>query len=144
MVGDVNAMLVLGMAIGGVMAGSLTRSGREKWHMVLVPLLCAPAIALFPLTGPRAGGALAVIGGVGAAAMVPVTISLGQRLLPHRTSLVSGLLLGGAWAVAILGPVLADHALRERSLGLGWTFAGVAVLLALSGLSALPFPRRLP
>ncbi|MHC5024485.1 MAG: MFS transporter [Planctomycetota bacterium] len=88
-VGNLNALIVLGMAVGGLTAGALVPSGREKWPMVLVPLAGAPCIAAFPEASLWSGYGLAVLAGVGFAAMIPVTISVGQRLLPHRTSLAS-------------------------------------------------------
>jgi FSR family fosmidomycin resistance protein-like MFS transporter len=139
-VGNLNALVILGMAVGGLAAGALTRAGREKGPLVLVPILFAPMVALFPLAGLRLGYGLALLAGIGFASMIPVTLSLAQRLLPHRTSLASGLMLGGAWTVAMSGPILAERSLDR--FGLGPTFAFVAALLALSGLVALPLPRR--
>ena len=52
-------------------------------------------------------------------------------MLPHRTSLASGLMMGGAWTVATLGPRLAE--LGTSRIGLEATFAVTAVLLVLSG-----------
>jgi FSR family fosmidomycin resistance protein-like MFS transporter len=136
--GNLNALLVVGMAIGGLIAGSLTRVGRERWPMVLVPILFAPFIGLFPLASVEGGYVLAILAGIGFAAMIPVTISVSQRLLPHRTSLASGLMLGGAWTLAVAGPALAEVGIHTPALGLGGTFVLTAVLLALSGLVCLP------
>jgi FSR family fosmidomycin resistance protein-like MFS transporter len=133
-VGNLNAMLILGMAIGGVSAGAMIRVGREKWPMTLVPILAAPCVALFPWVGVSGGYALAVISGLGFAAMVPVSISLAQRLLPHRTSLASGLMLGGAWMLAFVGPRGAEYCLSTLNLGLPATFGLTAATLAISGV----------
>jgi MFS family permease len=129
------------MAIGGLVAGAVVRPGREKWPLVVVPLLGAPFVAIFPMAGIQAGYLLAVLAGIGFAAMIPVTMSVAQRLLPHRTSLASGMMLGGAWAVAVVGPVIAERCLEAPAIGLDRTFGLTAVLLALSGIVCLPLRR---
>ncbi len=141
--GNLNAMLLVGMLIGGMSAGALVKPGREKWPMILVPLLFAPCIALMPLAGLTAGYALAIGCGLAFAAMIPVSISLAQRMLPHRTSLASGLMLGGAWAVAFIGPRAAEWCMASGGLSLTTTFAITAGLLALSSVVCLPMSSTL-
>lgn len=143
-VGNLNAFMVAGMALGGLMAGFLIRPGREKWPMVWVPILFAPAIWYLPHTPIAAASLLSSLAGIGFSSMVPIGIAVGQRLLPHRTSLASGLMLGGAWAVAFVGPLLAQQGIMRW--GIEATFARAAVALALSGLIILPtrFKTELP
>jgi MFS family permease len=136
--GSLAALLVLGMAVGGLTAGTLIRQGREKWPLVMLPIIFAPIVALFGGASLLQGYALAVLAGIGFASMIPVTLSLAQRLLPHRTSLASGLMLGGAWTVAAVGPRLAEYCLGTLDLGLPRTFQLTAVLLAISGVVCLP------
>ena len=107
-VGNLNAAMLAGMAIGGLAAGVFVRTGKEKWPMVLVPVLFAPVIGLFPFLPVAAGYVLAVAAGIGFASMIPVTIALAQRLMPRQTNLASSLMMGGAWAVALLGPACAE------------------------------------
>lgn len=138
--GNLQALMMVGMAIGGLTAGLLVRAGREKWPIVLIPMLIAPCVALLPRASLGQAYALAVAAGIGFAALIPVTIGLAQRLLPHRTMLASGLMLGGAWALAISGPRLAEWCLDETNglgLGLPDTFGLAAILLAVSGLVGL-------
>ena len=132
--GTINGAVIVGMLIGGLSAGWLIRPGREKWPLVFAPLVGVPALALFPMAEVWAGRALAVLAGIGFAAMVPVTMSVAQRLLPHRTSLASGLMLGGAWSMAFLGPIGAQYCLEDLKLSLETTFGIVAGLLATAGL----------
>jgi hypothetical protein len=129
------------MGAGGLVAGLLILPGREKRFFVLIPLLMAPAIALFPLSGRAGSYALAVAAGIGYAAVLPLGISLAQRLLPHRTSLASGLMMGGAWSVAMFAPPAAQWSLSV--LGLDRSFMVVACLLALSGGLGALLPSRL-
>ncbi len=133
-----NALMILGMAIGGMASGWVVKQGREKWPLVLAPIVCAPAVALFGVAPLWLAYGLAVLAGIGFAATVPVTLGLGQRLLPHRTSLASGLMLGGAWAVAAVGPPLAQYCLGSLELSLAVTFALTGGLLVISGLVCLP------
>ena len=132
-----NALLIAGMATGGLIGGVLVRNGREKWPQVLIPLIFAPLIALFGKASLGLGYVLAVCAGVAFAAMIPVTLSLAQRLLPHRTSLASAIMLGGAWMVAAAGPLLAEYCLGTLNLGLSRTFGLTAVLLVASGIVCL-------
>ena len=136
--GNLNAMLLVGMLIGGISAGALVKAGREKWPMILVPLLFAPCIALMPLADISVGYGLAAGCGLAFAAMVPVSISVAQRMLPHRTSLASGLMLGGAWALAFIGPRAAEWCMASAGLSLTTTFTLTAALLAISSLVCLP------
>ena len=135
--GTLAALIVLGMAIGGLIAGTLVGQGREKWPLVIVPIVFAPMIVLFGEATLVSGYLLAVLAGVGFASMIPVTLSLAQRLLPHRTSMASGLMLGGAWTIAAVGPRLAEYCLGTQQLGLPRTFQITAALLALSGVVCL-------
>ena len=134
--GNLNAATFAGMAVGGFSSGALIPGGSEKKPLIVMPLLFAPVIAFFPMSGPPLGMLLAFAAGVGFAAMVPVTTALAQRLMPSRTSLASGLMLGGAWSVGMLGPVLAQISISE--VGIDRTFYLVASLLAVSGILALP------
>ncbi len=139
-VGNLNAATLTGMAFGGLAAGAFVRTGKEKWPMVLVPVLFSPVIALFAFLPIQAGYLLAVAAGIGFASMIPVTIALAQRLLPKRTNLASSLMMGGAWALALVGPSCAEYGVTH--FGLETTFLLTAGALALSGLVCLPVRNR--
>jgi FSR family fosmidomycin resistance protein-like MFS transporter len=137
-----NAWLVAGLGFGGLVAGRLIRPGHEKWPLVLVPILLAPAIAFMGQPIGWLNSVLAVLAGMGFSAIIPITLGLAQRLLPHRTSLASGLMLGGAWALAIAGPRAAEWCLSDLGLSLRESFIWTAGLLAISGLVSLPLRTR--
>ncbi|MBK7406159.1 MAG: MFS transporter [Phycisphaerales bacterium] len=140
--GPMQAAMQLGMAVGGLAAGAFLRRHHEKGALVVVPLVGAVAIGAFPFVGaPWAPFALIFCAGVGFAGMVPVTIALGQRLLPHRTGLASGLMMGGAWGVAAIGPPLAQWI--DRSRGLTTAFVATGLLLLVAGLLSTALPSRL-
>lgn len=151
--GPMQGAMQLGMAIGGLGLGAVLRSHHEKAAIVIVPLLGAVAIVAFPhshafaaelglpaLLVPAAF-VLAMATGVGYAGTVPVTIALAQRLLPHRTSLASGLMMGGAWGFAAVGPPIAQELVE--AFGLTAAFAVTAGVLAFAGLLSLTLPAKL-
>ena len=131
-IGNLNACTLTGMAAGGISAGVLVRSGREKFPLIVIPILFAPLVALFPWASLKGGYLLAFAAGVGFASMVPVTIALAQQMLPHRPNLASSLMMGGAWAVAMLGPRFAE--LGVTHWGINNTFYLTAGALAISGI----------
>lgn len=134
--GTLVSMTILGMGIGGILAGFLIPAGREKWPLVFVPLISAPLVWILPSLHGIWIPLGCAAAGAGFASMVPVGIAVSQRLLPHRTSLASGLMMGGAWAISMIGPRLAQWGLTH--FGLVITFEATAVVLALSGLLAIP------
>ena len=139
--GRLLALMMLGMAVGGMSAGALVKAGRERLPLLLLPILLSPMIFFLPRCGVVAAHLFVVGAGIAFASLIPVTLGLAQRLLPHRTSLASGLMLGGAWAVAIVGPRLAELALAS-GVTLEMTFAMTAGALAVSGIVALFFDRE--
>jgi MFS family permease len=136
LVGNLNAMMIVGMAFGGLLSGVMLPAGREKWPLVVIPILFSPAIFLLPRFGIGAAYLLSSVAGFGFASMVPVSMAVAQRMLPHRTSMASALMLGGAWALAFMGPQFAGWGVVH--LGLIPTYACVAAALAISGLVLLP------
>ncbi len=157
--GLLQAIMAGGMGISGLLMGMLVPQRLERTILLTVPLLGSLAILLFPVLAPSDGGngpasiGLGVVGaaivaflaGIGYAGVMPLTITMAQRLLPHRTSLASGLMMGGAWSLAACGPPLVQWMLSALSARTGsmtsamaWCFAAVATLLAVSGLLALP------
>ncbi len=135
-VGNLSSLTFVGMALGGLAAGTLVRSGTERLWLTFTPLVFSLSIAAFPRCGPPMNYALAVMAGFGFASMVPLSVSMAQHLLPQRTSLASGLMLGGAWTLAWVGPPAAQWGISH--FGIPATFGATAVALALSGMIHLP------
>ena len=82
-----------------------------------------------------------MVAGVGFAGIIPVTIALAQRLLPHRTALASGLMMGGAWGFAAVGPTIAQ--LLIDHVGLTHAYAVTAGVLLVAGGLSLALPGKL-
>ena len=151
--GPLQASMQVGMGGAGLIAGLVLRPAFEKRALFLLPMLGAAAIVLIPHAdrvtyGDALGGhgvqatafALCVIAGVGFGGLVPVTMAIAQRMLPHRTSLASGLMLGGAWCFAAVGPAIAER--LHHALGLERAFIITAAALAGAGLIAIALPSR--
>lgn len=111
--GRLQASMQVGMGTGGIALGFLLAPRLEKLSFTLFPLLGAVMICSIPFIGRAEGAHWVVMGagvlsGVGFGSLIPISMSVAQRLLPHRTSLASGLMLGGAWMLAFMGPILAE------------------------------------
>ncbi len=134
--GPLQAAKQVGMGLGGVALGWLFRVRHERALLVALPILGAAMVALLPYSNGSVALVVCALAGVGYGAVVPMTISMAQRLIPHRTSLASGLMMGGAWAVAAVGSPIAQW-MSDR-FGLDRAFLVVALSLVLaSGLGAM-------
>jgi len=127
------------MGLGGVALGWWFHVRHERALLVVMPLVGAAMVAALPYTGGAMALVVCALAGLGYGAVVPMTISMAQRLIPHRTSLASGLMMGGAWAVASVGSPISQR-LSER-FGLETAFLAVAVSLLFASLIGLLIPK---
>jgi MFS family permease len=148
--GLLQGAMQVGMGGGGLLLGFVLAARFEKTVFWLIPTLGAVAIAAISLTdGLVSAVPLALIGavlaGAGFGACIPVSLGLAQRMLPHRTSMASGLMLGGAWAFAFVGPLAAEWVQNGLmgGLGLDAAFHATAAALFIAGLITLALPREL-
>lgn len=133
MSGPLQAAKQVGMGVCGLLAGWWIGPRHEKLALVISPILGAVALVVMPMCSGWRALVACMIAGIGYGGMVPVTISLAQRLLPHRTSLASGLMMGGAWAVASLGAPLAQWSLDNFGLHRAFVVAaGISLLAAVT------------
>lgn len=151
--GPLQASMQVGMGLGALGLGLLLTGRNEKKAFVLIPLIGVVSICAFPyadrlLDAGRwavllPAALIAIAAGFGFGSLVPVSISLGQRLLPHRTSLASALLMGGGWCVAAVGSPLARaiHAGIDANIERG--FLAAAGLLTLASVLGLALPGRM-
>lgn len=148
--GLLQGAMQVGMGGGGLVLGFVLAARFEKTVFWLIPTLGAVAIAAISRTD---GTALAVplaltgsvLAGAGFGACIPVSLGLAQRMLPHRTSLASGLMLGGAWAFAFVGPLAAEWVQNGLmgGLGLDAAFFVTAGTLLVAGMISLALPSEL-
>jgi MFS family permease len=175
--GILQASMQVGMGGAGILLGILLSARFEKFMFVVLPMLGSLALFMIPRTEMISESAVVpfaifatILTGVGFGAVIPVSISLAQRLLPHRTSLASGLMLGGAWMLAFVGPLFAElvhkglatkpntpdwvmsfvESLPEpisspliEGMGLAAGFSATAIVLFGAGLIALLLPHKL-
>jgi len=139
--GPLQAAMQAGMGLSGLTLGFLITHKHEKRTLVVVPMLGALAVAALPYSSGVWAYLLTGLCGVGFAGVIPLTIAMAQRLLPHRTSLASGLMMGGAWALAGIGPIVAQR--LYDTLGVQRAFLAVAGLLLLAGLVSIALPARI-
>lgn len=141
--GPLQASMQLGAGAAAMLAGAFMAHKHERIALALSPLVGAAAIAVFPFTrglGSETSAVVlaavaSIIVGIGSGSLVPMTIGMAQRLLPDHTSLASGLMMGGAWTLAAVGPPLTQAAVD----GVGFVSACmiVAVVTGLSGVLAI-------
>ncbi len=179
-VGTLSSAMTLGMGICVVLVGRVIRPGHEKWPLLWFSLVGAAFMAVAGLAGEvmvpevrvvvRAedgGFALAnpitlleiapmclcvMLAAIGFFATFPLSASLGQRLLPSHTSLVTSLLMGVGWAFSSLCAPFAAivigafHTVGGEPAplrGVHAGFLGFAALLVVAGTSSLLLPTAL-
>jgi len=128
--GNLQAAMQVGMGGGGIVLGFILAARFEKLVFFVLPLLGSFAIVaitfadnIAPELAVPAAVTGSVLSGVGFGAVIPVSISLAQRMLPHRMSLASGLMLGGAWCFAFVGPLIVEtvqNGLAAKRRAPGW------------------------
>jgi len=175
--GILQASMQVGMGGIGILLGFTLAARFEKLMFVVLPMLGSLALFMIPRASLIGDGVEVPIGvlatvltGVGFGAVIPVSIAMAQRLLPHRTSLASGLMMGGAWMLAFSGPLFAElvekgfankphtpgfiinavEALPDsistplmNGMGLDSAFTATAIVLFLAGVIALLLPHKL-
>lgn len=128
--GNLQAAMQVGMGGGGIVLGFILAARFEKLVFFVLPVLGSLAILAITLADDVAPGLVvpaaalgSVLSGLGFGAVIPVSISLAQRMLPHRVSLASGLMLGGAWCFSFVGPLVvetAQNGLAGKRSAPGW------------------------
>jgi FSR family fosmidomycin resistance protein-like MFS transporter len=133
-------------ALGGLIGGPASdRLGRRSVTVVSL-VLAAPAFYLFLHAHGIASAALLLVTGACVYAALPVNLVMAQEMLPRRASLVSGLMMGLAWAAGgmsttVVG-VLADRLALTLGPagGLEHALDGVALISLAAAALALMLP----
>lgn len=129
------SVFLLAGALGGFLGGSLADRIGAKWILFASVVLAPPFYLLF-LHGPSSL-ALAFLAAAGLVTFSsnPVGVVAAQELLPGRTGLVSGLVMGLAWGVG--GLALTPIGWLADRFGLVPVMTGVAFLPLIAGGLAL-------
>ncbi len=151
--GNLIAAMTVGMGLFGLMAQRVAPPGREKGPVIVLTLLGGFCVALTGFAGTHLGTwaiyIMAALSAIGFSAVVPTTISIAQRLLPGRTGLASGLMLGTAWSVSAVAPWLAkwflggtpiDRAFTLPTATIDFAFVWFALLLVAAVLLTAVMP----
>jgi FSR family fosmidomycin resistance protein-like MFS transporter len=124
--------------LGSLAGGFLADRIGPRMVIAASLVLCAPLVLLQLRTGSLALMAVSLVLGFLSAVSLPLTIVLGQRLMPDRPGVISGLTMGFTFVMGGIGAALtgvfADHA------GLGAALSWMSVLLAVGGALAMFLP----
>ncbi len=138
---NVIAVGQVGMGLSALALGRWVGHGHERRAMILTGLLAAPIIMIMPglgVPGMLVASGLVAFGYFG---VIPTSLSLAQRLLPHATGMTGGILMGSGWAISALGPIMAERITKEAGLQAAFfTFGG---MLAMAGVVSLLISPRL-
>jgi FSR family fosmidomycin resistance protein-like MFS transporter len=140
--GNVLFTILMPLAIGGLIGGTLSDKIGRRRVLIATTVLAGPALWLLLNASGISVYLVGVILGLTMGASTPVTLVMAQSLVPRGLGLMSGIVLGftfiaGAIGVAISG-VMADH------LGLLPTMHINAVLPILAAALALWLPDDKP
>jgi len=125
------SVFLLTGAVGGFLAGSLASRIGPKWIILSGVSLATPFFLLF-LHGPTIlSFVFLAAAGLAVFSSVPVGVVAAQELLPGRTGLVSGLVMGLAWGVG--GLALTPIGWFADRFGLVPVMTGVAFLPLIAG-----------
>ncbi len=144
--GGLFAALIAGSAVMMLPVGHLAdRIGRRR--VMFLGLMTSLPLHLLLVLTPRMPAAgcvviLFLIGGF-AASMTPVGIAHGQALVPRQASLITGFLMGFAWAAASPTPWIVGTLAGRPSLGPVGAVAWLAVALLIGCVSAFFVPGSL-
>lgn len=139
--GDVLAASQIGMGVSALLIGRRLAHGHERRAMIATGLLAAPVIFMMPMLGGWLLLPAAFVAAFGFFGVIPTSLSLAQRLLPHATGLTGSILMGAGWAISASGPIIAERVAGQW--GLPAAFAVLAVLMATAGAVAALISRRL-
>jgi MFS family permease len=138
--GPLQASMQVGMGFVGLAIALLAAKSVQRQWLLWTPIVCAIPLFLFPASDASTWAAFLAltIAGAGFGGTYSISVSMGQQLLPHRTNLASGLLMGGAWGVAFLGPPLAQWILDQSNLRTAFIASGVLLLVSGALIAFLP------
>jgi MFS transporter, FSR family, fosmidomycin resistance protein len=135
------AASALGMGISALIVSRLVSHGGERRAMVLTALLSAPIVMLMPILGSTGMILAAGLVAFGYFSIIPTSLSLAQRLLPHATGATGGILMGCGWAISGAGPLLAAWVVNRFDLTTAFIVFGL--ILALAGVVSAMLSKRL-
>jgi len=131
----------LGMGVSALIVSRLISHGGERRAMILTALLTAPIIMVMPRLGPTGMILAAGLVAFGFFSVIPTSLSLAQRLLPHATGTTGSILMGCGWAISGAGPLLAAWVVNRFDLSTAFVVFGV--ILALAGVVSAMLSKKI-
>jgi len=131
----------IGMGVSALVVGHFVTHGRERRAMMLTAWLTAPVVMLMPGLGVWGMLIASTVAAFGYFGVIPTSLALAQRLLPHATGTTGSLLMGAGWAVSSIGPILAERV--ANAYGIETAFYVLGGLLALAGAVSMLISKRL-
>lgn len=137
--GPLATTVILAGAVGTLIGGSLAdRVGERRVLLASLTLSVPPLLLIAGFPGPWAFAAGAAFG-ITADASLSVTLVAAQRLLPGRTGIASGVILGLGFITGGIGVPITGR--LADAVGIPTALASLALLSGLATLLALTIPR---
>ena len=139
--GEALAASQIGMGLSAILLGRHLAHGHERRAMIITGLATAPMIALMPFLDGWMFLLAAMLAAFGFFGVIPTSLALAQRLLPHATGMTGSILMGCGWAISSTGPILGERV--ANAWGLPAAFFALALLMTLAGGVSSLISRRL-
>jgi FSR family fosmidomycin resistance protein-like MFS transporter len=136
--GPLAAVIILSGAVGTLFGGGFADRIGERRVLVGTLALTIPALLLYvSFPGPQ-GLLLAALFGFFCDASISITLVMGQRLVPGRIGVASGVILGLGFVTGGIGVPITGRI--ADLFGMQMALASLALLLVLGSLLALTIP----
>lgn len=136
--GPLTAIIILGGAVGTLVGGTLADRLGQRRVIFAAMLATIPALLLYAaFPGPQ-GLILAAIFGFFSDASVSITLVMGQRLVPGRVGIASGVILGLGFVTGGIGVPITGRIADQ--FGMQIALSSLTIVLVIGALLALTLP----
>lgn len=143
LIGVTQSAFAIGIGGGSILCAFCVRPHWERGLIWGQPLLAAPCLIAVPLVPAHWLAPAVGLCGFMLGIALPVFISYGQQMLPHRPRAASSITMGVSWGTAG-GVVVAAMWLAQRWDARPQTFYALAAFSVAAGLLSLWLPRVAP
>jgi len=99
-IGFVQSMFMAGIGVGGMICAAFVRPVHERRLIWAMPLLATPFLVSLTVTSGWFTHACVAASGVMLGVTMPVFISFGQQIIPHRRRVANSLTMGVSWGIS--------------------------------------------
>ncbi len=132
-----SACALLGSTGSVVAAMAAGRWGRKR-VMLIALVLCVPLFQYYFIEPGVIGLILIVFGSAGVMSPYSIIVAIGQEALPHRSGIVSAMLMGFGWGVA--GLIMTPMGMIAETIGLAETLRWSTYLPLVAALTLVLLP----